>query len=440
MSACDSSCSSCVGDSKFCLTCSNSLLASGGKCIASCPSTTFTSSGTCTTCHSDCATCSGPSFNQCSSCPSSRPVLTGGRCLATCAQNQYFDRTSSSCLSCDPSCSSCSASGPSSCLACSSANMTLAGGSCTSAGCPGQQGVIPGLGLCLATLVVAPPTPAPALPGISSPPTAQTPPTAAAGGSGLPWWQILLMVLGCVFIFVAFLICCRRRARKNREKRTQAFAANKKIVASKGSWRWRLVRFGEKLFGHAPSTRVSILPLASKDAHSGESMKMKKLHLQPDQHDYDSYAPYDDVHNLIGSYAHRSPTSTAYDKVKRISDDLKGSGSSMYAQKIPRRTPEPRQPVREGGLKFLNRFTMSSHADTHISPPTHSIDLPPTPHLAKSFSSEAETYAEEMRRRTRRKPAPVPSPQASIDYLEPDPTGMSAGSGSSNNPFRNNRF
>lgn len=437
--ACDSSCTSCLGDSKFCLTCANGLLASGGKCIATCPTATFTSSGTCTACHSDCATCSGPSFTQCSSCSSARPVLTGGRCLATCAANQFFDRTSSSCLSCDPSCSSCSASGSSSCLACSSANTTLSAGTCVPAGCPNQQGVVPGLGVCLATLVAAAPVTVTSVPGESTAPS--------TSGSGLSWWQILLMILGCVFIFLAFLMCCRRRARKQRAKRTQAFAANKQIVASKGSWKWRLVRLGERLFGHAPSTRISVLPMASqKIGNTAGSMKLRKLHLDVDARSRHSDSPYDDVQNLIGSYAYQSPTSTGYQKSKGLPGDFNGSRTSAYAENYPRKTPEPRQPVRDVGLKFLSRFTLSTLPETRISPPTLSLDLPPTPHLAKSFCSDAatmspaETYAEEMRRRTKRKAVPTYSYYSPIeDYLELEPTGIS--NKSTTNPFRqNNQF
>src|ERR1700761_6414980 len=76
--ACSSQCGTCVGAADFCLTCNGGQLASGGKCVSSCPSNTITTAGTCTSCHPDCATCSGTSFNQCSSCPSNRPVLSNG--------------------------------------------------------------------------------------------------------------------------------------------------------------------------------------------------------------------------------------------------------------------------------------------------------------------------------------------------------------------------
>ncbi|KAJ2914196.1 hypothetical protein MD484_g6202, partial [Candolleomyces efflorescens] len=53
------------------------------------------------------------------------------------------------------------------------------------------------------------------------------------------------MALGCAFIFVAFLWCCRRRARKQRAKKTALFAKGKGI--QKGSWNWARFAAGWKL-------------------------------------------------------------------------------------------------------------------------------------------------------------------------------------------------
>jgi hypothetical protein len=107
ITACSSQCSTCVGATEFCLTCNGGQLASGGKCVTSCPSNTISTSGTCTA-YPDCATCSGTSFNQYSSCPPSRPVLSNGRCVPACSKTEFFDKTSGSCQACDSSCSSCS--------------------------------------------------------------------------------------------------------------------------------------------------------------------------------------------------------------------------------------------------------------------------------------------------------------------------------------------
>lgn len=53
------------------------------------------------------------------------------------------------------------------------------------------------------------------------------------------------MALGCAFIFVAFLWCCRRRARKQRAKKTALFAQGKGI--NKGNWNWGKFAAGWKL-------------------------------------------------------------------------------------------------------------------------------------------------------------------------------------------------
>ncbi|KAI9433848.1 hypothetical protein H4582DRAFT_1982896 [Lactarius indigo] len=151
--ACSSQCSTCLGAADFCLTCNGGQLASGGKCVASCPSNALATAGACTTCHPDCATCSGTSF-----------MLSNGRCLPTCSKTQFFDKTSGSCQPCDGSCSSCSGAGPSNCLAVSGTSV---------------------------------PIPLPTVTGIDTPAVTNT-----GGGRALTWWEILLMVLGCVFIFL----------------------------------------------------------------------------------------------------------------------------------------------------------------------------------------------------------------------------------------------
>ena len=144
--ACSSQCGTCLGAADFCLTCKGNQLASDGKCVSSCPSNTLATAGECTPCHLDCATCSGTSFSQCSTCPSNRPVLSSGRCLPTCSKTQFFDGTSGSCQACDSSCSSCSGAGPSNCLACSSSSEVLCRGSCTPANCSANAtSVVPGL-------------------------------------------------------------------------------------------------------------------------------------------------------------------------------------------------------------------------------------------------------------------------------------------------------
>ena len=268
--ACDTSCGTCAGSATFCLTCANNQLAANGKCVASCPANSFSSSGSCISCHPDCASCSGAAFNQCSSCPPDRPVLTSGRCLPTCSKSQYFDKTSSSCQPCDSSCSSCSGAGPSNCLACSSNTQTLRGGSCAPTTCSGSSTVVPGLGICLSELVDVPSPsgtssepPLPSISGLDQPANVTKNSTRP-----LAWWEILLMALGCAFIFVVILMLWRRHARKKRAQATAVFASAKRLDRPAG-WRWRLIRFGEKLFGHKRSRLVP--------AYENDQMRMEKL-------------------------------------------------------------------------------------------------------------------------------------------------------------------
>jgi hypothetical protein len=247
---CSSSCSTCADSPDFCLTCRSGQVLSSGRCLSTCPSDTFSSSGSCIKCHPDCSTCSGASFDQCSSCPPTRPVLTNGRCLSTCSKSQYFDTASSTCQACDSSCSSCSGPGSQNCLACSRLTQVLRRGSCVSANCQGSIDVIPGLGVCVFELVRVPtslsesgsPTSTLLPLGSESRPTVTgvTGPTALS----VTWWQIMLVALGCVFILIVAIWCWKKEARKRREKNINSFAIAKNL---EGVHDW-LAQLGLRLF------------------------------------------------------------------------------------------------------------------------------------------------------------------------------------------------
>jgi len=324
--ACASQCGTCVGAADFCLTCNGGQLASSGKCVSSCPSNTLATSGTCTACHPDCATCSGTSFSQCSSCPSGRPVLSNGRCLPTCSKTQFFDNASGSCQACDSSCSSCSGSGPSNCLACSSSTSVLRGGSCVAANCGGNgTAVVPGLGLCLSDLVsvsgTSAPVPLPSISGIDSPAVIN------AGSRRLTWWEILLMTLGCVFIFICVLALFHRRMRAKRAKLTADFAASKNIDARGVGWRAKLA----SLFSRGPriskedkvAMRVARLRNLEEERHMAV---LGKLGITPGS-------------NAPSQYAGSRRLSAAGTGV--------GDTDSFYSHVtgLPPRVPVPRQPV-----------------------------------------------------------------------------------------------
>jgi len=328
--------------------------------VSTCPSNAFSSSGICTTCHPDCATCSGPTFNQCSTCPSNLPVLTNGRCLPTCSKSQFFETTSSACQSCDNSCSSCSGPGPSNCLACSDSSHILRSGNCITASCTNSSSVVSGLGVCLSDMVIVPQASASGTaPGAPLPSGLNTPTSAPATTQRLvAWWQILLMALGCAFIFVAVLVCWRRRARKIRAKRTAAFASAK-ALDQKDNWRWKLVRFGEKLFGHAPSQRVY-------EHVEPEELRLKKLRAEEE-------ARYtDDVEKIVGSYEDSRSHRASHDSRLSDSDHLESnrlSGGSLYSQVTgqPRRTAEPRQPVKRLSSSRFSRDTLDFNKSRKVT-------------------------------------------------------------------------
>ena len=232
--ACDSSCSTCAGSNAFCLSCAqSSSFALNGTCVSSCPSNTFSSGSSCLPCHPDCATCSGSGFDKCTSCASARPVLSSnGRCLMTCAKNQYHDSSSSgsgACQSCDASCSTCVSSGSSSCLTCPSGKV-LRQGECVDALCTGGNavGIVDSFGgICLSNLVSVAPglpfTPIVSSTGQKSKPTATAPgstPTSSgptkSGTRGFAWWQLLLVSMGTVAVVALCLLLWRQRAKIGR--------------------------------------------------------------------------------------------------------------------------------------------------------------------------------------------------------------------------------
>ncbi|KAI6123178.1 growth factor receptor domain-containing protein [Pisolithus croceorrhizus] len=386
--ACSSTCSTCAGSASYCLTCANNMLASNGQCVSSCPSNTFSSSGACVTCHPDCATCSGSAFNQCTSCNQTLPVLTNGRCLATCSQNQYFDTTTSTCQSCDSSCSSCSGSGPSNCLACSSSSQVLRGGSCVAANCSSGTSVVPGLGACLSELVVVPSSTGssgalPSISGLSSPVTTTT-------RQSLSWWEILLMTLGCAFIFMAFLWCWRRRARKQRAKETAAFASAK-ALDRKTNWRQRLKAF----FGHSSNP-------APPD---NEEITLWKLRAAEEAH-HDR-----ELEKLIGAYEYSragssrggpSPLPSLHDRKSHGSHDYDShrlSRDSLYSQVtgMPRNGPEPRQPVKSNPL--TSRFSTTTVGSSVCKKPSilkrELTPRNPPPTDAEAYATSVRDAADE---------------------------------------------
>jgi hypothetical protein len=129
---CMSPCSSCAGAPDYCLSCTNGMLASSGKCVKKCPQGTYLSNKkACRPCHPDCKACKGPSYAECSSCRKTLPVLKSGRCLASCSSNEFFNWTTWTCQKCDPSCATCNGGGRAECTSCPKPFTLVIRGVCT---------------------------------------------------------------------------------------------------------------------------------------------------------------------------------------------------------------------------------------------------------------------------------------------------------------------
>ncbi|KAE8631113.1 hypothetical protein XENTR_v10001087 [Xenopus tropicalis] len=101
---CDSTCQSCSPDGR-CFTCANGRKFHRGTCVLECPGGYYAdSSALCTACHRECASCSGPLANHCTSCLPPLGLLKG-QCLLDCGEGFFSDK--SVCTACHPSCRAC---------------------------------------------------------------------------------------------------------------------------------------------------------------------------------------------------------------------------------------------------------------------------------------------------------------------------------------------
>ncbi|GAA5932891.1 uncharacterized protein JCM15063_002235 [Sporobolomyces koalae] len=219
--ACDSTCSNCLPSRPSyctgCTTSSNLLL--NGTCTSSCPTGYFssnnisslsTTTSTCLACHPDCATCSTDA-TTCLSCPPSRPVLVaGGKCVPTCAQNEYYDVTKRECVACSNECGTCYGSSKDECLSCrQGSNLQVRAGKCaaTDQGCT----IVKDFGVCLKDLVT-----------VGARQRNSDPEDKVK--RKLPWWIILIVVLVIVGSIVVGAWWFRKKEQKRRRAHTAKFA------------------------------------------------------------------------------------------------------------------------------------------------------------------------------------------------------------------------
>ncbi|KAJ6606202.1 growth factor receptor domain-containing protein [Mycena vulgaris] len=388
--ACDPSCSTCTGSATSCLTCPSGQLAANGKCVATCPSNTFTASGAVPRMPPGLRDVQRARVRTVRELPAdsgrSSPVGAASRRVA---RRSSSIRPSGACQACDASCSSCAGAGPSNCLACAGAGQVLRGGACAAATCTNGTGVVPGLGVCLSDLVV-----------------------------------ILLMALGCAFIFLLVLMCWRRRARKRRAQQTAAFAAAKRLDRRGGlaraaaALRRAALRAPPREAVENEAIQLMKMRNAEEARHHGE---MEKLQLfgayeysragSTRSHSRSSHAPSHAPSTLPALDDHRA---AAAERVSR---------ASMYSEVtgIPRNTPEPRQPISKNLLaRYPSSVSSAGRSYMYTAPPAGDarlvdIELPAGP-------SEAQVYADAIR------PALA---GVAADARGPTRTGTS-----SNNPFR----
>ena len=200
------------------------------------------------------------------------------------------------------------------------------------------------------------------------------------------------MALGCAFIFLIVIWLFRRHQRKQRAKRAAEQFAKGSTSKARTGWRWKLLRFGEKLFCHARSRRVPIIRVEqAEDVKLATQLRMTE-EARPvasdfwfnDMHPSEEGRREEDLVQLIGSY---NPMPEAYynpnnrhirilgDQQRRsliYSDDDDDSSSqhsapSMYSQVtgLPHNVPEPRQPLK-------SRFSMSTFATKEVQKKSHS--------------------------------------------------------------------
>ncbi|KAA8592193.1 hypothetical protein FQN60_017648 [Etheostoma spectabile] len=128
---CPVHCRECNQDG-LCKKCDQYYFLHGDKCLDDCPDSYFASEEPqeCVRCHSDCASCDGPGFDDCHVCRNPKAVRYNGECLAKCPESTYYDATTNECRDCDRSCQTCSGHEPSSCLSCGTNRRTDASGHC----------------------------------------------------------------------------------------------------------------------------------------------------------------------------------------------------------------------------------------------------------------------------------------------------------------------
>ncbi|RHZ87101.1 hypothetical protein Glove_40g11 [Diversispora epigaea] len=212
--ACSQNCATCDGPSTDqCLSCQDpSQFSLNGVCSATpCPSSYVTQNNTCVKCHPDCLECSGQGINQCTKCPLNRPILTDkGQCIESCSIGTFEDSTTGKCQACDSSCSSCFGPKSDQCLGCSDVSKFLQNGACNNE-CPSGTIMLRSERICYKTndnIIF---------------PSNNNDSENIGNSNKLKWWKILLIVLSATILMIILLFVIRSCAIRRRRAKTDSF-------------------------------------------------------------------------------------------------------------------------------------------------------------------------------------------------------------------------
>lgn len=221
--------------------------------------------------------------------------------------------------------------------------------------------------------------------------------------------------------------------RRKRAKATAAFAAAKNLD-TKAGWRWRLMRFGERLFGHGSARPTKYVNPVEEE----ELQLMKMRHAEEERHlmemkklggpsSLPSYYDFKHERDELRSASSHSRPSSYYPPGYRDNDHLSPSHTeSLYSQVtgMPRRSPDARQPVKDlAPPRMGSRFSWTTH-DSESLRRRSPESLAPAP---TSLVTEAQQYAQRVRTPDG---GSTGSAERATYWLEPTNTGASK------NPFR----
>jgi hypothetical protein len=311
----------------------------------------------------------------------------------------------------------------------------LRGGSCVAASCESSTSVVPGMGVCLSELVVVPEPsgtasgpPLPTITGINTPA-----PPVKNDSNRLQWWQILLMTLGCAFIFLVILLCWRRRARKQRANKTKQFATAKKLDDARG-WKQRLVRFGERLFGHTPKNRLAghYTYGADPQGYPGDT-KRGDIALQDleDQRGWrqnperlPAYRDDDVLDGIVGAYQYEQSVRSNPSEYSRFYHRQSSSPSAELEREYSRLRPQKSRDEVLESLASRSIYSQVTGAAKKAPEPRIPVRNLPVSRFSMSTSSGSSGRSRTL--------TPAQEYKTSVEIQR----NLTGSSGSSNNPFR----